>query len=125
MSRIFALLLLCGTLLSAGCSPKSDGPQRYSLSGVVTYNGQPVEYGQVMLSPDRDKGNSGPASVARIQNGEYETFPGKGVVGGAFKVTITSDNPQNEYSDPIFPPYKTTVELPHEATTHDFVVPVK
>ncbi|QDT66488.1 hypothetical protein [Calycomorphotria hydatis] len=119
------LPLICGVALIAGCSAEVEGPDRFPVSGTVTYNGEPVKHGDILFSPDRDKGNSGPASVAGIKDGKYETFPGKGVIGGAFKVTISSENPEEAYSEPPFPPYETTIELPHEATTYDFIVPAK
>jgi hypothetical protein len=46
-------------LISAGCG--SSGPPRYHISGKVTYGGQPVAAGSVMLVPDTSQGNTGPA----------------------------------------------------------------
>ncbi len=128
--RVYAIALAGCALLavaSAGCGGEQEVP-RYPVSGKVTYGNQPVPYGEIMFSPDSSQQNSGPGSIALIQNGEYETFAGKGVIGGPHRVRISGLNaipgsvPESEIEE-LFPPYETTIDLPDSATTHNFEIP--
>jgi hypothetical protein len=82
------VLLACLLLSLAGCSG-NDGPTRYDVSGSVTLDGKPIPVGEMLFAPDTSKGNSGPGSVAKIKNGRFETTPGRGIVGGPYRVVIT------------------------------------
>jgi hypothetical protein len=89
VGTIFALVGSLVTLFAiAGCSPA--GPTRYTLSGDVTYDGQPVNSGVILLEPDTSRGNSGPGAVATIDGGHYRTAPGRGTVGGPHIARITA-----------------------------------
>jgi len=114
-------------ILVSGCASKDAGPTRYDLSGKVTFNGAPVPAGEITLSPDSSKGNSGPGGIVMIENGEYKTPRGAGIVGGPYVVHILGfdgvPNKESEEGMPIFPPYETTVDFPREPTTHDFEIP--
>ena len=120
------ILLL--TVLVVGCGGQ-EGPTRYELSGDVTFNGQPVPAGSVQFAPDTARGNSGPGTTATIIDGHYQTPSGKGTVGGPHKVTIYGYDGNAEaaegspFGTSIFPGYETEVDLPKEATTHNFDVP--
>jgi hypothetical protein len=75
----------------AGCGP-GNGLTMGRVSGHVTYNGQPVELGEVLFLPDSDKGNSGVPSMGPItKDGSYvmstQDF-GDGVIAGHHKVGI-------------------------------------
>lgn len=116
-----------------GCGTGEEGPARYPVSGSVTYDGQPVPRGTVAFEPDSSKGNNGPAVVAPIQDGRYETASGAGTVGGPHLVRIEGfDGQPTTLPDgmampdgkKLFPDFSTTAELPNEAATQDFDVPV-
>ena len=47
-------------LVSVGCGSGPSGPQRYPLSGTVTYDGKPVVRAEIFLAPNDDLGNTGP-----------------------------------------------------------------
>ena len=109
-----------------GCG--AEGPPKYDLSGAITYEGQPIAGGEVNFTPDASKGNTGPGSFATIKQGRYETFDGKGVIGGPHTLTIiayqqmpgtVSDTELRE----LFPPRQITVNLPKQSGTYDIVVP--
>lgn len=110
----------------AGCG--ESGPKVFHVSGAVTFNGQPIPAGTVMFTPDQSKGGSGPAGLAVIKNGKYDTSStdGTGVVGGPHIVQIIGlDGKPVEMSPegvPLFPDYTTTLDLPKEKTTHDFSI---
>jgi hypothetical protein len=135
-----AWLLAAAVLLWAGCGgPKQP---RYGLSGKITYEGTPVPRGFILFSPDTARGNDGPGARAFIQNGKYQTLPGQGTIGGPHIATIDAFDgikTQEASSDPrlrhaknagalgkrLFPTVQVTVDLPRQAATHDFVLPVQ
>ena len=71
----------------AGCG-RPTGPPTFTVTGRVTFAGQPVPFGRVVFEPDASRGNTGPASVADIAAGRYRTRPGRGFVGGPCLATI-------------------------------------
>ncbi|MCA9230726.1 MAG: hypothetical protein KDA57_08740 [Planctomycetales bacterium] len=77
-----ACLLLAGL---AGCD---SGPQRFSVSGVVQYNGEEVPAGHLIFTPDGRKGNQGPQGVAMVQKGEIVQNENRRLVGGPHWVNI-------------------------------------
>lgn len=131
-----AVLAVC--LLSfwgAGCGSES-GPQRFELTGKVTYDGQPVASGEVLFAPDTAKGNKGPGAVAVIKDGTYQTTPGKGPIAGPHIVMLTGyasagtvdpNEPEESGGLPplLFSEYKTTAHISIETTTIDFDVPAQ
>lgn len=129
----FALALLSlSTVVVSGCGQANDGPQRYRLSGSVTYDGKPVVAGFVTFAPDTAKGNSGPGGGAPIRNGNYRTDADKGIVGGPHKVRIIGYDgvktivEGEELTDgkPLFEPYEASINFPKQTSTQDFVIPV-
>lgn len=128
MNGITRLALLAAAVALAGCGGAA-GPERHKLTGTVKYNGQDVPHGQILFSPDASRQNSGPGSVAIIRDGKYETYEGKGTVGGPHRVSITGYETPLDGSVPeedvreMFPSYQTTVDLPRGAGKYDFVVP--
>lgn len=123
------LLLVPLILLTLGCG--SSETKFNHVSGTITYGGQPVPRGTVMFQPDSSKGGSGPAGLALIRDGRYDTAAegGKGVTGGPFRVRIVGldGKPVSMGPDgvPLFPDYTTTVTLPPTDTTHDFDIPAQ
>tara|TARA_R110002111_G_scaffold153375_1_gene220255 strand:- start:241484 stop:241897 length:414 start_codon:yes stop_codon:yes gene_type:complete len=130
--KILSLIMVL-TLIAFGCSGgEADGPEKYTLSGKVTFAGKPVPVGEIILEPDSTKGNSGPASVAVIKQGEYFTESGKGIIGGPYIVRISGndgvsvtlpDGMQLPEGKQLFGSYETKIELAKEKTTQDFEVP--
>lgn len=119
----------CATMLLVGCGG-GDSTTRYDVAGTVTFDGKPVPAGVLLFTPDATKNNRGPTGVAEIKDGKYDTRQdGKGTVGGPHTVVISGSDgiplPQEELPTgrPLFTDYKTTVDLPKAATTHDFEVP--
>ncbi|EAQ81014.1 hypothetical protein [Blastopirellula marina] len=111
-----------------GCS-RQDGPPRYQVSGAATFGGQPIPLGEVEFSPDSKQGNTGPGTIAKIQDGRYETPSDRGVVGGPHNVRITGydgkTNSESYSGVTIFSPHLETIDLPKEDTEYDFNVPRK
>lgn len=114
--------------LLAGCGP--GGAPRYDLSGEVTFQGAPVQMGEISFDPIEPGVGGGFAS---IQNGTFDTSAegGRGHSGGPHRVRIygyegTYDpaNPGSGFSA-LFEDYETEVELPTSRSTMDFDVPAE
>lgn len=121
-------------LLLSGCGGGSDAPVRYDLTGTVSFNGEPVPYGEILFLPDNSKGNQGAGSVATIKEGRYQTPVGKGLIGGPYRVEIKGFDalpisgavPVGDESvpQPLFKKYETNVDFPQESSTKDFQIPL-
>ncbi len=78
--------LVCGLLLPlviAGCGGKDDGPERFPVSGTVTFDGAPVADGEIRFLPI--DGN-GAADATRIIAGRFETT----ATAGPKRVEVTA-----------------------------------
>ena len=128
-ARLAAFLGVFGCAFAlSGCGDRSG--TQYNVSGTVTFGGEPVPAGQILLAPDTSKGNSGPATIVTIRNGKYDTREAnRGTGGGPHVVTITGydgkPDPGGELPDGriLFSDYHIEVDLPNESTTKDFDVP--
>ena len=126
LATIFCLLLL------AGCG-RASGPARYEISGKVTYAGQPVPTGSILFVPDKSKGNDGPGVSADIQEGFFRTRPKDGTIGGPHIANIHGFDGKsykvgplnNPLGRPFFSNIQIAVDLPKQASTHDFVIPAQ
>jgi hypothetical protein len=136
LSRTVRLVLFVGggfaVLAASGCGGGETGPPRHPLSGTVRFNDEPVPMGTIIFTPDGAKGNSGPGSVASIQSGQYKTEPSKGVLGGAYIVSITGydgvpvesgEGGMSPEGSLLFHDHQVQVDLPATGGTHDFEVP--
>lgn len=124
------LLVACVALVaSSGCG-KRDGPERFSRQGTISFNGQPVGKGEIIFSPDRAKGASGPGATVTYENGTYRTRQGKGTVSGPHVVEISGYDGNAVAADPnrephpwgatLFEGYRVEIDFPAEESTHDF-----
>lgn len=126
-SLIAVTMTALGLLAGCGSSGGADAPERISLSGKVTFNGQPVPAGDLSFAPDSEQGNKGPAGVATIENGVYHTIDGKGPVAGAQIVTINGFE-AGEGADPasgppvLFSDFQTRVDVSPDQSEIDFEV---
>jgi hypothetical protein len=77
------LVLLC--LCLAGCS---DGGA-CSVSGQVTFDGQPLPEGNIKFDPAGE--SQGAAGAAKIQDGRYEIPLDSGMLAGKFLVSVTAN----------------------------------
>jgi hypothetical protein len=110
--------------ICSGCG--KSGPERFAVSGAVTFKGAPVPGGQIIFEPDSAAGNSGPSGYADIVDGHYDTATdGKGTIGGPHVVRITglSGKPGEAGVQPLFKEYQSQKDLPRETSTADFDVP--
>lgn len=90
-SRLFGVIGLLIFFALSGCS-QGDSQTRFRVSGTITYDGQPVNFGEVLFTPNGAKGNSGAQGIATISNGRYDTSGSRapGVAGGPMIVRVTA-----------------------------------
>jgi hypothetical protein len=74
-------------LAVAGCNSKGAG--RASVSGKVTFDGQPVGTGQIVFEP----AGTGRLGIAQIVNGIYAMPAEQGPTSGSYIIRITADRP--------------------------------
>lgn len=131
MNRLTRFILICVLMvvltLAQGCQRGIDGPKRYECRGTVTFNGEPVKKGSISFEPDSAAGNSGPGSMAQIVNGVYRTEPGKGIVGGAYRVFIVGFDGKSPDGlgdgNPLFSEIRIEQTFPHENCEVNFELP--
>lgn len=82
LTRHACVLLVVLPLLGCG----RDGPPRVVVTGTVTYQGQPIEEGEIRFYPK--PGTETPMSGSYIKQGRYEANGLGGVPVGDFRVEI-------------------------------------
>ena len=96
--RRLVLVLVPALALAGGCG----GIKRAPVRGKVTYEGKPIEDGEIRFIPQRM--DIGPVSGSSIKNGSYEcSGPKGGVMPGKCKVEITAFRPLKRKPDPNIP----------------------
>lgn len=88
------LLLAVCCVSAAGC--RRGGPERVVVRGTVTYEGEPVQYGQIRFLPA--EGTEAPASGGYISGGRYVADGKGGVPVGTHRVEITGIRPDPEFA---------------------------
>jgi hypothetical protein len=84
---IFLLPVVVVTV--AGCS--GGGLEKSAISGRITFQGQPIEDGQIRFVPI--KGTKGPATVGTIRGGNYTATARGGVPVGTLRVEVEAYRP--------------------------------
>lgn len=125
--RYVLTAVLLTLVWGAGCN-RGDAPTLYHVSGSVSFNGRPVPAGQITFEPAA--GASGPAGVAVIKEGKYDTkVEGQGTVGGPHTAIIQGfdgqADPANELplGKPLFVDYRAPLELEKSEGTQNLEVP--
>jgi hypothetical protein len=78
-----------GVLLVPGCSDDGIG-KRYAVSGMVTYQGKPLEQGTITFEPEDPKGRIATGSLSAGRYSLTTLKPDDGALPGKYRVTITS-----------------------------------
>lgn len=82
----FLLSASCTVVLLTGCG--DGGPERATVLGSVSLDGQPVESGSIAFFPV--EGTSGPSAGGTIEAGRYRVDSSKGVVVGKSRIEINA-----------------------------------
>jgi len=88
---VWGMILL---VVALGCG--QGRPNYVLVSGEVTFDGQPVEVGQIRFTPAA--GTSGPITISAIRQGQYTTEKTSGVPIGNHRVGIRAFDP-DEYNN--------------------------
>ena len=83
-------MLVCAAI--AGCGQKTDIP-RVVVSGAITYEGKPVEFGRIRFMPT--SGTVGNLSIGVVKQGAYHIDDLGGVPAGTHLVKILSFDPDD------------------------------
>ncbi|MCA8987122.1 MAG: hypothetical protein KDA78_05750, partial [Planctomycetaceae bacterium] len=94
ITRWFACLTC--SLALAGCSSE-DGPQVYTTTGQVTWQGNPLESGRIIFV---QKGSDSRTFSAPIEKGDFRIK----TQGGPMRVEIRASRPTTEKSKEVNPP---------------------
>ena len=113
-------ILGCVCVLS-GCFGEA-GPQRYRVSGEITFDGKPVPHGEILFTPDSGQGNSGPQGIAMIQDGKFDTKGSRspGVAGGATVVQVAA---LADAKGKLLCEYQFNIDLPKADSTQKIEIP--
>ena len=92
------------------------------MSGKVTYDGKLIPYGEVLITPDGAKKNSGAQGIAPLRDGKYDTSAsgGKGYGGGPAVIRVTGFDREG---GKLLCEEEFQVDLPPGDATHDIDVP--
>ena len=86
ISHVVRAVCLTGVLL-AGCKQRNySGPHRFALSGKVTFEGQPIDFGSISFLPSGE--GTQRVSGGLIENGAYVVPEEQGANAGKHRVEI-------------------------------------
>ncbi len=68
MYKTKLFFLACLITLLNGCGSVDEGPAKYQVSGVISFDGKPVEEGQILFIPEADNSQR---QAGVIKNGSY------------------------------------------------------
>lgn len=86
-SSFWCLLLILFSLVSQGCSGRTDGLSRGSVRGRIQLDGTPIEQGHISFYPIRD--TKGPVVGGSISAGKYSLSSSTGPVIGWNRLEIS------------------------------------
>jgi hypothetical protein len=117
LTASFGLVMLLTIL---GCADAEQ--KRCRVSGTVSYDGKPIPYGEVLITPDGAKQNSGAQGIAPLRDGKYDTSAsgGKGYGGGPAVIRVTGFDREG---GKLLCEQEFEVDLPAGDATHNIEVP--
>ncbi|MEW4562418.1 hypothetical protein AB1K70_07825 [Bremerella sp. JC770] len=131
-SSLLSVAILTGLAMNVGCGTGQSGPPRFQVSGSATYDGKPIPQGEILFVPNAAEGNRGTATLVEIQDGQYATADGNGLIGGAYKIEISGFERQagvdvdgETIIKPLFRTHSMKNLFPIEETKFDIDVPRK
>lgn len=68
MNKMKLFFVACLITFLNGCGSVDEGPAKYQVSGVISFDGKPVEEGQILFIPEADNSQR---QAGVIKNGKY------------------------------------------------------
>lgn len=85
VQHVWVLMLVAGVVLISGCPGQEAGPEKYEVTGAVTYDGEPIQSGEMYFEPADDRpANAATMSRGLIEDGRYTAQ----IVGGLLNVSV-------------------------------------
>lgn len=115
--------VLAAAAFAAGCGGRIDDG-RHRVRGRILFAGKPVTHGDIVLTPDGARGNSGPQGIALISNGRYDTSGTRapGVAPGPVVARVTAlAGPRG----PLVAEYEVRFDVAAGGTEHDIEIPAE
>jgi hypothetical protein len=86
----FLLLLLAAAGLTvSGCSGSRDELPREPVSGTVSLDGQPLDYGAILFAPAAGSEGAPTSAAYDVENGQFSIPRSDGLVPGKYQVKIS------------------------------------
>jgi hypothetical protein len=114
---------LAAAVLATGCGGPLDNG-RHRVSGRISFAGKPVTHGEIVLTPDGARGNSGPQGIAPISDGRYDTAGTRapGVAPGPVVARVTAlAGPRG----PLVAEYEVRFDVAPGGTEYDIEIPAE
>jgi hypothetical protein len=91
ITRAMIVGIAVASMASAVGCRRNDGPERVALSGKITFQGQPVQEGQIRFVAIG--GTEAPVTIGAVKDGVYSMAANNGVPVGTHRVEIVAFNP--------------------------------
>lgn len=113
MLTISTSILGCSLFLFAGCGAGKDSriPQRYTISGIVTLDGKPLESGSIRFSSPADA-KLGISSGGNVVDGRYELMATEGTK--SVQISCMKETSKNVFKNLVPPKYNLKSSLEAE-----------
>jgi len=101
--RHLSMLCVLTVIVSAFTACSKARYERTPVSGMVTYQGKPIQTGQIRFTPQ--PGTKAPVVIEEIVDGKYTTATSGGVPPGTYIIELCSFDPDAPPQlDPLDPP---------------------
>jgi hypothetical protein len=91
--KVLTLTILSSVLLLVGCD-ESNPDGRVGVSGTITYQGKPLNFGRIVFTPT--KGNSGLAAGGLVEKGQFQIDAEEGPTAGEYIINVTVGLPPSK-----------------------------
>jgi len=123
----------CSLVMLSGCT---RGPDRFDVTGQVTFRGQSVSVGRITFVPAGNEAMRGAPGFAAIRDGHFDTSTGRSPGAGRYRFMVDGFDgvpfrqeisrgtfDENPLGKPLFETYSLEVDLP-ERSGHSLTIEV-
>jgi hypothetical protein len=117
MRRSLQAAAFLSMAIALGCGGMSGG--RQEVTGTISYDGQPVEEGQIIFEPESDGSR---LATGQIKAGKYQIAAEHGPIAGTYRVRIEA---YRKKRDPRIPPHPYLGEGAEQGVVAEQYLPVE